>query len=379
MQHSLDAATQAKIKFLDAFQTIVLHPRGMDYKLQFTGPTGTNSVEAATKLARKVTERSHIVAFTHAYHGHTLGALALTANRYYHSEFFGSRSDVTHMPFDGYAPNVDSAALLEQMLDDPSSGLPLPAAIILETVQGEGGVNVASNDWLRRIEGICRKHEILLIVDDIQVGNGRTGTYFSFEPAGIRPDMVCMSKSIGGGLPLAFVLLSPELDQWLPGQHTGTFRGNNLAFVAATALLEYWRDSQLERHVECLRQHILAHLAQLVESYPERSVRLRGRGLIQGFDVGDGSLAREIIDECFAAGLLIESSGAHDEVLKVMPALTTPLETLIEGLTILTACVRKVFKKYQAQSPSQPLESDFSKPLGNLATPMEYCPSTTKG
>jgi diaminobutyrate-2-oxoglutarate transaminase len=342
IQHSLDITTTAKIGFIEAFQSIILKPRDLNYKLQFTGPTGTNAVEAALKLARKSTSRGHVVAFTHAYHGHTLGSLALTANRYYHDEHYGARNNVSHLPYDGFAPGLDSAALLQQMLEDPSSGLPLPAAVILETVQGEGGVNVASDTWLRRIAEICSKHNIVLIVDDIQVGNGRTGTFFSFENAGIKPDLVCLSKSLGGGLPMSLLLMKPEFDQWKPGEHTATFRGNNLAFVAARALLEYWKDAKLSQHIDLLRQHILARLAQMTETFPEHNLQLRGRGLIQGVDVQDGQTARAIVDACFERGLLIESSGAHDEVLKVMPALTTPLGVLIEGLDILEASMRAV-------------------------------------
>ena len=238
IQHSLDTVTQAKVRFLNVFDEVILRPRELDYKVQFTGPTGTNAVEAAIKLARKAKRRSHIIAFTHAYHGHSLGSLALTANDYYHNEYYGDRNNVSHLPFDGYLGKQDTSVLLEKMLTDQSSGVPIPAAIILETVQGEGGINVASNQWLRRVAELCRRHDILLIVDDIQVGNGRTGKFFSFEHAGLTPDIVCLSKSIGGGLPLSIVLIRPECDAWQPGEHTGTFRGNNLAFIAATAVLD---------------------------------------------------------------------------------------------------------------------------------------------
>ncbi len=343
IQHALDAATVAKIRFIETFVATILKPRGLNYKLQFTGPTGTNAVEAAIKLARKATHRSHVVAFTHGYHGHSLGALALTANSYYHNEHYGSRNNVSHLPFDGYHTELDSAALLAQMLDDRSSGLPLPAAVILETVQGEGGVNVASERWLRDIAEVCRKHGVVLIVDDIQTGNGRTGSFFSFETAGIEPDLVCISKSIGGGLPMSLVLIKPEFDCWQPGEHTGTFRGNNLAFVAAQALLEaYWSDDQLVRHIELLRQHVLSRISRIREVHGEYQFDSRGRGLMQGLDMRDGKLARQIIDRCFANGLIIEGCGVNDEVIKFMPALNTPLEVLLEGLDILEQSVGEV-------------------------------------
>lgn len=339
IQHGLDTATQAKVDFLESFQEIVLRPRSFDYRIQFTGPTGTNAVEAAVKLARRKTERSHVVAFTHAYHGHSLGALALTANSYFHSEFYGSHDNVSHLPYDGYAEGVDSARLLKQMLADRSSGLPMPAAIILETVQGEGGVNVASDAWLQDVSEICRQYGILLIVDDIQVGNGRTGQFFSFERAGIQPDMVCLSKSLGGGLPFSLVLFKPEHDVWQPGQHTGTFRGNNLAFVVATALLDHWRNPQFEGHIEELRKISESRLDSIVAQHSQLGFRRRGRGLIQGLDVRDGNLARQVIDLSFRSGLLIEASGADDEVLKILPALTSSREILCEGLEILDQAV----------------------------------------
>ena len=224
VMHSLDMTTTSKLQFLETFQDVVLAPRSLDYRVQFTGPTGTNAVEAALKLSRKVTGRRHVVAFTRAYHGHTAGALAVTANSYYQHETYGGRDDVSHLPFDGYLGDaVDTADILARYLDDPSSGMPKPAAVILETVQGEGGVHIANNAWLRRVAEICRVHGVLLIVDDIQVGNGRTGSFFSFEAAGIEPDVVCLSKSIGAGLPLSLVLIRSDLDQWKPGEHTGTF------------------------------------------------------------------------------------------------------------------------------------------------------------
>ena len=352
IQHGLDTATVAKISFIEKFQDLILKPRGLDFKLQFTGPTGTNAVEAAIKLARLSTQRSHIVAFTHAYHGHSLGALALTGNSFYHSEYFASRNNVTHFPFDNYHPGLNSAELLRQMLTDPSSGIPLPAAIVLETVQGEGGVNVASCTWLKQIQAICDDMGILLIVDDIQVGNGRTGQFFSFEASGIQPDLVCLSKSLGGGLPFSLVLIKPEHDAWKPGQHTGTFRGNNLAFVAATALLDYWKDDCLSSHVQKMERLVASKLSELASQFEENGCQSRGRGLIYGLDVGSGKLARRIIDLCFGRGLMLEATGAHDEVLKVMPALTISEELLHQGLCTLERSVCEAFGEFSASSIS---------------------------
>lgn len=365
--HSLDTMTHAKADFLRHFRELILRPRDLDYRIQFTGPTGTNSVEAAVKLARKSTGRSHVIAFTHAYHGHSLGSLALTGNQAYHDESYGSHNNVTHLPFDGYCDGVDSAQLLRRLLEDSSSGLPRPAAIILETIQGEGGVNVASDAWLLKIEAICRDHEIVLIVDDIQVGNGRTGKFFSFEHAGIRPDLVCLSKSIGGGLPMSLLLIRPDLDIWNPGEHTGTFRGNNLAFVAATAVLNHWREPRFEADI--LNRGIIVedHLREIADTYAVAGFQVRGRGLIWGLDVRSGEIASQIIRECFRDGLLIESSGADDEVVKVMPALTIDRTVLCEGLEVLRRAVNHVMAQPDGDRPvygdGQPTESSATESL----------------
>jgi len=339
---SLDMVTDTKVQFTRKFKEIILGPRGLDYRLQFTGPTGSNAVEAAIKLARKQTGRSHVVAFTRGYHGHTLGSLALTANQYYHSEVFGAHNNVTHLPYDGYLGDFDTSIILEKMLADSSSGLPLPAAVVLETLQSEGGINVASRPWLRRVAELCRVHDLRLIIDDIQIGNGRTGKFFSFEHADIIPDLVCLSKSIGGGLPLSMVLIRPDLDVWKSGEHTGTFRGNNLAFVAGAAVLDHWRDPTFEQSIAERGNIIHAHLGNLLTRYHGRTIALRGLGMIWGLDVGSGEVARQIINRAFKRGLMLEASGADDHVLKIMPALTIDTETLRQGLQRLESAIDEV-------------------------------------
>lgn len=330
LMHGLDLATEAKLAFLKKFEANILLPRGLDYKIQFTGPTGANAVEAAIKLARKVKKRSNIVAFTNGYHGHSLGALALTGNRHYHDEHYGSHADVTHLPFDGYmGDSVNTLDYFRKLLQDNSSGFTLPAAVVLETIQAEGGINVASTAWLQELSTLCAEHDILLIIDDIQVGNGRSGQFFSFEEAGIVPDMVCLSKSLGGGQPFSLVLMKRELDQWLPGQHTGTFRGNQLAFVAATALLDYWQDDSFANSVQQLSQHVQNSLAALVEVNP--ALELRGKGMIWGINCGDGETASAISQACFERQLIIESAGSEGEVLKFLMPLTTTQAEFDEG------------------------------------------------
>ncbi len=235
---------------------MILKPREMDYKVMFPGPTGTNAVEAALKLARKVTGRTNVIAFTNGFHGMTLGSLALTGNAGKRTGAGVSLTDTTHMPFCGYfGMDTDTIEVLEGYLRDGSSGIEQPAAFVVETVQAEGGVNVASREWLGRLSALAKELGALLIVDDIQVGCGRTGPFFSFEPAGISPDIICLSKSLSGyGLPLAVTLMKPEIDQFEPGEHNGTFRGHNPAFVTAAAALEtYWTSNELSKQSQSRR------------------------------------------------------------------------------------------------------------------------------
>lgn len=321
VSHSLDMATVAKRDFLDRFQRIILGPRGLDYKVQFVGPTGTNAVEAALKLARKVTRRTPVLYFTDAYHGMTLGSLSVTGNASKRAGAGVPLHFTTPMPFDGYlGPDVDTMDYLEAFLEDPSSGLDRPAAVIVETVQAEGGLNVASSEWLRRLAALLRRHGILLIVDDIQVGCGRTGTFFSFEQAGIEPDIVTLSKSISGyGLPMALVLLKRELDVWAPGEHNGTFRGNNLAFVAGAEALSYWEDDTFSREIQRKADGLRARLQQIADRYPEAEGSVRGRGLIQGIAFRPEGLANEVAVKAFGRGMVIETAGPRDNVLKLLP------------------------------------------------------------
>lgn len=205
--HGLDMHTKAKGEFLEAFNEKILKPRDLDYVMQFTGPTGTNAVEAALKLARNIKGRQNIISFTNGFHGVSLGSLAATGNSHHRGAAGVSLGGVSRVPYDGYlGDEIDTTAYLDKVLSDSSSGIDKPAAVIVETVQGEGGINAASFEWLRNLEKVCRKHDVLLIIDDIQAGCGRTGTFFSFEEAGIKPDMVTLSKSLGGyGLPFAVV------------------------------------------------------------------------------------------------------------------------------------------------------------------------------
>lgn len=345
--HSLDLYTVAKREFLESFNDLILRPRKMNYVLQFTGPTGTNAVEAALKLARKVTGRTKIISFTNAFHGVTLGALALAGNSFYRNAAGVSTQDAIFLPYDGYFGNdLDASKMLDKLLTDRSSGTDLPAAVILETVQGEGGVNVASKVWLTELASICEEYDILLIVDDIQAGCGRTGTFFSFEEYGIHPDIVVLSKSLSGsGLPMSLLLVKPEADQWKPGEHNGTFRGNNPAFITATASLKkYWSDEQLQNVVVQRSFQISKRLQQLT-SKVNIELYYRGRGMIQGIVCPNGEIASAISQKSFKNGLIVETCGEKNHVLKLLMPLTTPDELLHEGLDIIEASFESLFGK----------------------------------
>lgn len=338
--HGLDLHTDAKQAFLDTLEALILKPRGLDHRVMFTGPTGTNAVEAAIKLARKVTGREMVIAFTNGFHGMTLGALACTGNAAKRGGAGVPLSHVTHEPYDRYyGADVDTADLLEQRLSDPSSGLDAPAAILVETVQGEGGLNAASPEWLKRIADIAKAHGALLIVDDIQAGCGRTGGFFSFEEMGFTPDIITLAKSLSGmGLPFALTLLRPELDQWSPGEHNGTFRGNNHAFVTATAALRhFWSDDAFVRDIRRRGDLLGTRLERIAERH---GFELRGRGMMRGINVGSGELAGTVTAACFDAGLIIETSGAHDEVIKVLAPLVIDDAVLTAGLDILEDRIR---------------------------------------
>lgn len=337
--HSLDMATAAKRDFLRRFEEVILQPRGMSYKVQFPGPTGTNAVEAALKLARKVTGKRTIVSFTNAFHGMTLGSLALSGNVVKRESAGVPLEHHATAPFDGELGNdVDTIAVLDAMLTDDDASV---AGVIVETIQGEGGLYAASFDWLRRLADCCERHRTPLIVDDIQAGCGRSGHFFSFEPAGIQPDIICLSKSISGsGLPMALTLIRPELDIWGPGEHNGTFRGNNPAFITATEALEYWRDDSLEADVRRKSEIVRAELESIASEHEAIRGTVRGRGLLIGLHSPIEGLASKVSHAAFERGLLLETSGgAASDVIKLMPPLTIDDADLERGLAILRESV----------------------------------------
>ena len=350
--HGLDMNTAAKAEFLQKFQDKILKPRNLDYKIMFPGPTGTNANEAALKLARKIKKRTNIFTFMGAFHGQTLGALAATSDWTMRAGANIPLGGTTFMPFpsDGFCSKIDTLAYIDGVLTDDHSGIEKPAAIIVEAIQGEGGLNVAPTQWLKDLQTLCRKHDILLILDEVQAGCGRTGTFFAFERAAISPDIITLSKSIGGyGFPMALTLIKPEHDIWKPGEHNGTFRGNQIAFVAAAAAIDFREsydfDGETNKKAKILKEYIENQILPL-----NKNLKHKGIGLIQGIDFFDfdadlnsvNKTTGAIVKECFANGLVLERAGRADCVVKCMPPLTIEEDLMLKGLEILKKSIANV-------------------------------------
>ncbi|MFJ5679235.1 diaminobutyrate--2-oxoglutarate transaminase family protein [Streptomyces sp. NPDC093097] len=335
--HVLDLATPVKDAFTtELFATLPgeLAERG---RIQFCGPAGTDAVEAAFTLVRTATGRQGLAAFSGAYHGMTADALAASG---------GARHPgVTRLPYPhayrcpfgvGGERGADLAARwTEHLLDDPKGGVPRPAGMILEPVQGEGGVIPAPAGWLRRMREITAARDIPLIVDEVQTGVGRTGTFWAVEQSGIVPDVLVLSKAIGGSLPLAVIVYREELDTWRPGAHAGTFRGNQLAMAAGTATLAYVRRNGLAARAAELGAAMLARLRELAAAH-DCIGDVRGRGLMLGVELvdrdaeadplgarpADPELAAAVQQACLDRGLIVELGGRHSAVVRLLPPLT---------------------------------------------------------
>ncbi|WP_354637482.1 diaminobutyrate--2-oxoglutarate transaminase family protein [Kitasatospora camelliae] len=342
--HALDMITPQK----DSFTTELIGrlPGDLrdDARLHFCSPAGTDAIEAALKLARNATGRQGVVAFTGAYHGMTLGASSVSGPDGMRAGGPADAQPVTRLPFPyGYRCPFGvgaeqagelSARLLESLITDPSSGVATPAAVILEVVQGEGGVVEGPDGWLREIRRITAEHGVVLIIDEVQTGVGRTGHFWACERAGVTPDILVTSKALGGGLPLALIAYRPELDTWRPGAHTGTFRGNTLAMVAGEITLRTIAEEQLTERAEKLGERMRRQLRELASDHPEFG-EVRGRGLMIGVELVDpagtpdrlGSLpanpglARALRAACLDEGLILELGGRDDTVLRLLPPL----------------------------------------------------------
>jgi diaminobutyrate-2-oxoglutarate transaminase len=364
--HGLDMATEAIEQFLEVFERNILLPRQLDYKVQFTGPTGTNAVEAALKIARRVTGRSNVISFTNGFHGVSMGALAVTANSFYRERAGLPMTGTDFMPYDGYlGDGIDTTEYLNRMLCDGSSGIDHPAAVVVETVQGEGGINVASMDWLENLQKVCRQHDVLLIVDDIQMGCGRTGSFFSFSDADVQPDIVTLSKSLSGyGLPMSLVLLKPELDDWHPGEHNGTFRGHNLAFVTARRALEvFWQDANFADRIQERGALLEGRLQDFLDNGAGESVSIRGRCMVQGLDFGTGKRASAVTKKAFERGVIIETSGSDGQVVKFLTPLTISEAELLRGIETVTDAAAKVLDEESAPEQKRFAKLVHEEPL----------------
>lgn len=340
--HTLDMMTPPKRDFIQAFVETILKPRNMDYKLQFMGPTGSNAVEAALKLARRVTGRTDVVAFSQGFHGMTLGSLACTANSYFRNAAGVPLTHVSHWPFESNdGGGLENLNTLRSLYENSSGGADKPAAFIVESLQAEGGVNLASKAWLQALQKLARDLGALLIVDDIQSGCGRTGHYFSFEESGIEPDIINLAKGIGGiGTPMAMNLVKPEHDaHWQPGEHTGTFRGQNISFVAGREGLRYFEDDTFMSETRRKGEIMAKHLSDIAKKYVAKDFRARGKGMMQALDIADGALAKAIARDCFDHGMLFGPCGVGGGVLKLIPPLTIPDSDLLEGLNIFSDAI----------------------------------------
>lgn len=340
--HSLDMYTEAKRDFILDFQSTILEPRQLVYRQMFCGPTGTNAVEAAMKLARKVTGRPRIAAFTNGFHGMSLGALAATGSRSKRSAAGIPLSNVDRYPFDGFlGKDVDTIEYIQKLIENPSSGFDIPAAFLLETIQAEGGINIASSQWLNKLTKLAQKHGILVIIDDIQMGCGRTGKFFSFEEANLYPDIVCLSKSLSGyGLPMSLVLIKPEWDQWNPGEHNGTFRGHNLAFVTARAILKEWQDTKAVQRIQENGRLLHDWLTNLPELGRGR-LKTRGRGLVAGIEFASGAQAQRVVQSAFEQQVVVETCGPQSQVVKLLPAINAQAQELGHALAVISRAIAR--------------------------------------
>ncbi|GAA3567691.1 diaminobutyrate--2-oxoglutarate transaminase [Amycolatopsis ultiminotia] len=344
--HALDCYTPAKREFLRRFAAEVLEPRGLDHRVQFCGSTGTDAVEAALKLARKHTGRTTVVSFSGAYHGVSRGSLAATADRSLRRAAGVELGEVSFLPFPtGPAGEFPSVALLERMLADDLSGMDVPAAVILEVVQMEGGVYRFPDAELRRLRELCDRYRIVLIADEIQAGCGRTGPFFSFERAGVVPDLVTVSKSVSGlGLPMSILLIREGLDSWDVGDHPGTFRGNQLAFVAACAALDLWLDPEFRATARTGAETLREFWHE--DPPPGAAVRCEGHAIaIDLTEVGGRATADAVVARCFERGLIVESTGRGKAVLKLLPALTTDRDALLRGSAIVRDAIRETTRE----------------------------------
>ncbi|MFN8576259.1 MAG: diaminobutyrate--2-oxoglutarate transaminase [Candidatus Sericytochromatia bacterium] len=327
---TLDLTTPVKEEFVDEIFGCLPHEFAKDAKIQFCSPSGADAIEAATKLVKHATGRRTMMAFHGGYHGMTHGALSMMGNLGPKNNISGLMADVHFMPYSNYG-NVEpkwNLNYIENVLTDPESGIVKPAGMLMEVVQGEGGVIPSDDEWLRQIRRITKENDVPLMIDEVQTGMGRTGKIFAFEHSGIIPDVLVLSKAIGGSLPLAVVIYNKSLDKWGPGSHAGTFRGNQMAMAAGIATIKYMKNNNLIEHVNNMGNKLRGMLEQVMQSSNFIS-EVRGRGLMLGVQIVNkenngkpyGELARIIQRECFERGLVIEVGGRDSGVVRFLPPL----------------------------------------------------------
>lgn len=358
---TLDLTTPVKDAFVREVYDSLPQAFATSARIQFCGPSGADAIEAALKLVKTATGRRSILAFHGAYHGMTHGALGLIGEIGPKLEVAGLMPEVHFLPFpysyrcpfnlQGEVGWRTSVTYIERLLDDGNSGITPPAGIFLEIVQGEGGIIPAPDEWLREIRRITRERGIPMVVDEVQTGIGRTGRMYAIEHADIEPDLLVLSKAVGGGLPLSIVIYHKDLDCWQPGAHAGTFRGNQLAMAAGAATVRFVRDNGIERHVATMGERLMEHLRTLQKETACLG-DVRGRGLMIGVEVVDcdksdargvcppsGTLARCIQAACLQRGLLLETGGRQGSVVRFLPPLIVTAEVIDRIAGIFTEAV----------------------------------------
>ena len=361
--HTLDITTPVK----DAFTELLLSFFPKDFVLQFCGPTGADGTEAAIKLAKTYTGRDNVIAFSGGYHGMTHGSLAMTGNLSAKEKVGNLMPGVQFLPYPheyrcplglGGDAGVDALTYyFENFIEDVESGVVKPATVILEAIQGEGGVVPAPAKWLQKIREVTAKHDIVLIIDEVQAGFARSGKMFAFEHAGIVPDMVVMSKAVGGGLPLCVLAINKKFDAWLPAGHTGTFRGNQLAMAAAIQVIDEIRTKDLAKNAEERGEFLRSEIRNIAKDFPCIG-NVRGRGLMNGIEIvderkpadamgsypADSELAAAIQKACFDNKLLLERGGRGGTVVRLLCPITITQEECVEVITRFKKAVGEAVK-----------------------------------
>lgn len=367
--HTLDITTPVKDRFTETLLSKIPAAMQGRARMQFCGPTGSDAAEAAIKLCKIATNRDAVISFQGGYHGMGHGSLSMTGNLNSKGLVGGLMPYVHSFPYPysyrcpfglgGEAGIRAASHYFERVLKDPESGIPTPAAVILETIQGEGGVIPAPAEWLRTVRRVTEELGIPLIVDEIQSGVGRSGHFFAFEHAGIVPDVILVSKAIGGSLPLAVMIYNQDLDVWKPGHHAGTFRGNQMAMAAGTRVMEILEEEGLMEQAVQKGQHMHQRMKDL-QSRVSIIGDVRGMGLMRGVEfidphapadhlgtrIGSNEIASAVQKLCFENRLIIEKGGRHGAVMRFIPALTITMDEIDQLMDIFELAVTTVDKHY---------------------------------